>query len=291
MILVVLIVLVGLGGRRLMARCRALILLLRARRRVESDDVLRLLDRVIALYPDLALAYVLRSQALYRRGNDEAALTDADHAVRLAPRSDRSYRLRATLYDYLGKYHEAIRDLQSAIFYNPNWFAGYLDLALHYLALDEPVACIKVLEALGCRAGTHPLHYNALVMAGLVYEENLRDFDEAIRLYSRAIELMPERRVAHLMRGWALRTQGEYQAAALDLLRASRCPRPSEDESLYGWLQAQYDPWLYLVAHSADDRNAWLNALRHSELVGARPGAPAAAPRRRSPGRPQIYLN
>ncbi len=248
--------------------------LIRQEQRLE--EALRMMEQVLAQQPDHALAYVLRSQVLYKLGADTEALADADQAIRLAPRSYRGYMLRALLHDYFGEYHNAIRDLQSALFYNPRWLVGYLDLALHYLALGEPERSLRVLLALSLRAEGHSLHYNALVMSGLVYEENFNDFDAAIQSYSRAIEVAPERRVAYLMRGWALRAQGDYRAAAEDLLQASACTQPPEDEGLYDWIQAQYDPWLYLVAHDPRDRNAWLAALKRGVVAHA---APAPGPR------------
>lgn len=274
---------------------RALVLVLRARQLVEREKdrpslALPLLNRAIALNPKLALAYVLRSQVFYWLGDDDAALADADRGIRLGPRDYRAYMVRAVLHDYFGDYREAVRDLESAIFYNSQWLVGYLDLALHHLALNEPEKCLTVLKALGAHANRHPLHYNALVMTGLVYEENIRDFDQAIKQYSHAIELAPNRRVAYLMRAWALRAQGEYSAAATDLLRAAKCPQPPEDKGLYGWLQAQYDPWLYLVANDPEDRNAWLAILKHSSEL-ARVPTDKPPTNFRPPGHSRFHLN
>ena len=271
-LLALLVILLLMFVRFAVPRLHAAALLLQARNLIKrgghTSEALHLLTHVLALCPTFALAYVLRSQVRFQRGEDAEALADADRAVRHAPRNYRVYMLRALLRDYFGEYDEAIRDLQSAIFYNPNWREGYLDLAMHHLALGAPERSLEALEMLNARAGRHPLRYNALVMAGLIYEENLCDFDTAIRYYSQAIALTPDRRVAHLMRAWALRAQGNYQAAATDLLYAARCPQPPEDKGLYDWLQAPYDPWLYLVAQDLDDHNAWRAVLRSDRLGG-----------------------
>jgi tetratricopeptide (TPR) repeat protein len=267
---------------------QAIALLFRARNSLSNGhpslEILQLLSRAIRLHPRLALAYVLRGQVWCRLGADERAMEDVNTAVRLSPRNYRAYMVRAWLHDYFGNYQQAIDDLRTAILCNPDWHVGYLDLALHYLALGDAAHSLEVLERLSMRRRGRALRYDALVMAGQVYEENLNDFDAAVRSYSLAVALEPRRRVAYLMRAWALRSRGHYRAAAEDLLSAAKCPRPVTDQELYGWLQAQHDSWLYLVAHDPDERDAWRAVLQNGDLVYITDGDYTASD-------PQIFLN
>jgi tetratricopeptide (TPR) repeat protein len=273
-----------LGVYHTAPRIRAANLYRRAQRLVALGDyseALPLLSRAIELHPRLHLAYVLRSRVLRQLGFIDHALADAEEAARRAPGDRHSHVARARLLDEFGQRREAMEALQRALQYDPAWLPGYLDLAMHHMALGDAERSLGVLGQLSASASARdPLLYDALVLAGRVYEANLGDFDTAVMAYSRAITLAPERKTGYLVRAWALRTQGDYHHAAEDLVHAAQCAQHTADQSLLHRLQSQEPVPIPIIDRLAaadlelddvplDDRQAWLDrlAVRHFPTV------------------------
>ncbi|MCC7353452.1 MAG: PDZ domain-containing protein [Anaerolineae bacterium] len=72
-------------------------------------------NRIIALAPDLEIAYTQRARLLLGTGEVEGAATDASRALALDPSRREAYMVRATAYASLGRNDEAIADTTRAL--------------------------------------------------------------------------------------------------------------------------------------------------------------------------------
>lgn len=221
-------------------------------------------NRAVSLNPNNGAAYMVRA-TIYRGMDDlDLAADDANTAIRLLPRSPAARLARAKVFEHRNLIDEAIRDLQIALQDNPEWFAGYLELAqMQVRGLDYETA-VDTLRDLSRVANTDEILYDALIMAGWIYEEKLKDLDAAIALYSRAIPLLPDRKIGYMRRAYAYNARGDVYQATEDLLRgAQRLPTP-EDAGQYYWLQAVCYGRRYTLTGEHADKEAWVKALENS---------------------------
>jgi tetratricopeptide (TPR) repeat protein len=270
--------------------------------RGEYRRAIPLLSRAIKLVPYRARAYVSRSLAYTGIGQMDLAVDDAESAVRLAPELPEARLARARVYGYRGLYDDAIRDLQTAISYNPQWLVGYLELARMHIKSQDYHSGLKTLERLRETTTSADARYEAWMLAGWIHEEKLHDMDEAIANYTRAIPILPNRKIGYLRRAYAYRARGDMRQAAEDLLRAAqRLPTP-EDNGQYHWLRAICYGHRYTITKDPADLKAWFDALEHSAKDDAPQYGTQAkqwlemlrtkqTPDNVFPPRPIIYLN
>ncbi len=263
----------GIGSLMIAPNLRAKALLYYGREMVELADYPRAmayLNKAATLAPYAPSVYIARSMAYKGLGHVDLAFEDADRAVNLAPDLVAGRLARARLFADYGLLEEAREDLLHALEQHPAWSVGYLELAQVQLALNDPEGSLRALDTLVSRLPDDPeITYDALILAGKIYEENLNDLDAAIESYSRAIPLAPDRKIGYLRRSWALRIRGDLQQAAEDLLEAASRPKLAEDEDLYHWIRAQCYAWRYMITRDRRDRAAWVEALRRSAAEDA----------------------
>jgi tetratricopeptide (TPR) repeat protein len=245
-----------------------------ARKLIEAErfhDALPGLNRAIELCPRLANAYIARSAAYAGMSQIDLAVEDAERAVMVAPHLPESRLVRARLYSYRGLHEDAIQDLRAGIREKPDWATGYLELAQLQIKLEDYESSLATLRDLDLRTSSDGTRYDSLVFAGWVYEDKLNDLDGAIATYTRAIPIMPDRKVGYLRRAYAYRTRGDLYQAAEDLLRAAQRPPTPEDAGQYHWLRSVCYGRRYTITSDERDLTAWISALERSVREDAPP--------------------
>jgi adenylate cyclase len=121
----------------------------RLRRSAEAERELR---RALELNPNFALAHALLGASLAARGNHQAAIDGAQHALRLSP-SDRSVGMFASMAlmgAHLGaqRYAESITWARLMIETNPEHIAGHIYLTAALAMQGEMTAAAGAREAL-----------------------------------------------------------------------------------------------------------------------------------------------
>jgi tetratricopeptide (TPR) repeat protein len=252
----------------------ATLLVEQSRKLIEAEqfqEALLILNRAIDLCPRLADAYITRSAAYAGISQLDLAVEDAERAVRVAPRLPESRLARARLYSYRGLHEDAIHDLLAGIREKPDWSTGYLELAQLHVKLQDYESGLAALRDLSVRTSSDSIRYDSLILTGWIYEEKMNDLDRAIAAYTRAIPLLPDRKIGYLRRAYAYRTRGDLHQAAEDLLRAAQREPTPEDAGQYHWLRAACYGRRYTITGDERDLAAWIDALEHS----AREDAPS----------------
>jgi len=259
----------ALATRLIRPHVEARVLVDQAGRLVQSGRyrlALQIASRAIEMKPGLADAFVVRSAAYAGLGQIDMAVDDADQAVRIAPKTTSARLARARMNSYRGLHEDALRDLQAALRERPDWAVGYMEMAQLYVKLNEYDKTLSTLETLTRHPTTPEMRYDAILLSGWVYEEKLNDLEQAIASYSRAIPLLPDRKVGYLRRALAYRMRGDMYQYAEDLLRAAeRRPTP-EDDGQYHWLRAICYRRRYVVTQDRRDLLAWIVALERSAM-------------------------
>jgi len=81
----------------------------------DPDTAIQSCTAMLELQPTNAAAYNNRAWALHLKGEDAAALPDAEKAVTLAPSSAPSLETRAEIYEKLGHRRDAVADYRAAL--------------------------------------------------------------------------------------------------------------------------------------------------------------------------------
>jgi tetratricopeptide (TPR) repeat protein len=212
----------------------------------------------------MAGAYITRCAAYAGTGQLDRAVADAEQAVKIAPRQTEARLLRARLFTHRGLYEEAIHDLQAGLHANPGWTDGYLELAQLQIRVQHYESGLATLRDLSLHTASERTRYDALMMTGWIYEEKLNDLDSAIASYTRAIPILPDRKVGYLRRAYAYRSRGDLYQTAEDLLRAAQRPPMLEDVGQYHWLRAACYGRRYTITNDERDLTAWIKALEQS---------------------------
>jgi tetratricopeptide (TPR) repeat protein len=116
------------------------------------------------------------------RGQDDRAIDDYDHAIRLNPNDARAFSNRGNAYARKGQDDRAIEDYDQAIRLNPNLAEAFGDRGIAYSRKGQ-------------------------------YDRAIEDFDQVIRLNPKDAE-------AFYNRGLALRELGQQARAAADFAKA-----------------------------------------------------------------------
>lgn len=262
-------ILVALGGAAALARphVEAQRLIDMARNYILQEqfrNALLAASRALELAPHLSNAYIVRGAAYAGLGQLDMAIEDAEQAVRVAPHDPEARRARARLYSYRGLHEDAPPDMNSSLHGSPEWVAAQFEIAQLYARLRDYDSSLSALHALTADELPPETRYDALVAVGWLYEDKLKDLDNALHSYTRAIPLQPDRKLGYLRRAFVYRSRGDHFQAAEDFLRASERAPTAEDAGKYHWLRAICLGRRYLITHDERDMQAWLTALERS---------------------------
>ncbi|MCC7205654.1 MAG: tetratricopeptide repeat protein [Anaerolineae bacterium] len=247
----------GVEARQLLVTARDHIL------REQFPDALQAASRALELAPHLSSGYIVRGAAYAGLGQLDLAIHDAEQAVRVAPHDPEARRARARLYSYRGLHSDEAQP-RTSLHGSPEWVAAQFEMAQLYARLRDYERSLSALQALTADELPAETRYNALVAAGWLYEDKLKDLDNALHSYTRAIPLQPDRKLGYLRRAFVYRSRGDHFQAAEDFLRAAERAPTAEDEGKYHWLRAVCFGRRYLITQDERDMRAWLAALQRS---------------------------
>jgi tetratricopeptide (TPR) repeat protein/TolB-like protein len=147
--------------------------------KLNAEDSRRYLEKAVELDPAFAIAYLRLSMTCRFMADPEAARGALDKAIRFSDKATEKERLR----------------IEAAS-------------ALH-IEKDQP----RYFRILGQLAEAFPRDKEALRGLGDYYVQTAREFDKAVELYKRALELDPDYTFALNMLGLTYKVQGDYEKA------------------------------------------------------------------------------
>ena len=173
--------------------------------------------RTVELAPGYGYAYNNRAWAYYFLGRYDEALSDLDRALELGPVDGPAYYARAIVHEQLGRYDEAIEDYTSAIELDPEYALAYNNRAWVYCQKGEYAMALEDVEKALSSIGDDesfviPI---ALTTRGNIYR-GLKRYDEAMADIERALELNPDFFWAYYSRGLLYRELGKKKKAKED---------------------------------------------------------------------------
>jgi tetratricopeptide (TPR) repeat protein len=225
---------------------------------------LALVDRRLAAHPKDALMYYFRARLYYEQGAGDKALAEADKAIELGYAQEISHLLKALIRGrLLGDYRGQKELSAKALTFDPTYDEAYVVRAEAEYALGEYKACaadadsfsnmrraetdgyeyaLLCREALGDYAGAEaaglrilkikPAAHSAYWRLGRLYAaQGLRK--KAIKNFTEAIRLNPNRPQYYLDRARACEEEGDLSCAAWDYYAATGWKEVSAYASYY----------------------------------------------------------
>lgn len=134
------------------------------------EEARRLIDGVLAIVPDHALAHMQMAHILMLEGDLPAARLEAELAVALDPNSADGHHVLASVLNCLGMHNEALRSVRHAITLNPGKPGFYLVvMAEAFIALKQYSEALAVTDKIIDERPTWIMAriYKALTLEGL----------------------------------------------------------------------------------------------------------------------------
>lgn len=190
-----------------------------ARRALNPEvDVLSDLDEAVALDPALGVAFIERADYFLAEGNTETALIDLDAAASSLPESPLVHLYRARAYIAQENFQEALNSAHRANELDITLVDSYLYIGLALHGNGEPQQALNQLRTYTLYEKQNPTSWLAMAEA---YKE-LKDPDEALKAYDKALELDPALIFIYLTRAALLMEMGETEEAFNSLDKARR---------------------------------------------------------------------
>ena len=192
---------------------------------------------VLARYPRFEEAYYGRGLAYANSMQPALAIVDYTQAIKLNPKDKRYYVNRAAAYLHLESddrardAKEALRDCESALALDPDYYEAYFARALARDRLGELDKSLEDYSHLLEKFPGNPQNKETLANRGTVYNK-LGQNDKELQDYNAALALDPTHHGARFNRGAAFMDLGEYDKAIADFTRLIEL-RP-DDAPAYG---------------------------------------------------------
>jgi tetratricopeptide (TPR) repeat protein len=190
------------------------------------EEAVPALMKSLALKPDQAGAHFYLGIVHSSMGQDDEALKEFVAEIPISPNEDAAYSNAAALYEKQGKLDEALEYYKKAAEANPKRADLHASMAGIYEKKGNKTAAEAEYKAL---ADIDP--NNAAVTwynIGALAKNNDRN-EEAVRAFTKAVELDPNYAVAHRELGYALVKQGDFKGAAVHFNRyVALAPKASD---------------------------------------------------------------
>lgn len=175
-------------------------------------------SKAIELNPNYAEAYNNRaaSRAKLKDSNTDACIDDWEKAIQLNPNIPEPYVNLGVVYHELGKYSEALRNLNKAIEINPNLAVAYYNRGRTFANMGNYNMATKDYDHAIELDPNNILIYNA---RGLLFSE-LKHYDRALDDLNKAIEKDPKNASSYVNRGNVYYNSENYKSAAKDYRKA-----------------------------------------------------------------------
>ncbi len=209
--------------------------------REEYAEAIDDFGRALAIDPQDAQTYSNRGVAFEKQGAFELALTDYDRALELAPNLVLPRINRGNACRLMGDYEGSIAAYNDAILHFPKGGSIYSRRAYTYFQQGDYEAAIRDFDEarrLGHITAESELH------RGHAYHA-LRQPEEAVAAFSKAIELDPSNAFAYGICGWNQAKLGRLAEAKTNLLECLRL-EPNNSQALFSMgvvLQIEGDLW------------------------------------------------
>lgn len=193
------------------------------------DQALADFDAAIEINPGLARAYVNRSVLYLEKNEMEKSLQDFNRYISLLPACDARGRIlklpladamrhRAEIYFRMGRYGEALADIETAIKLDPFNPDNYLNRALVYMRLGEYG---KAVEDFNLCHQSDPSNADIINNRGVCYL-NAGDLRSALNDFNQAIILNGRNPSYYMNRALAYRKSGRIAEARQDARTAEK---------------------------------------------------------------------
>ncbi|WP_293144537.1 serine/threonine-protein kinase [Okeania sp. SIO3I5] len=147
-----------------------------------------------------------------RDGNQQAAISDYNRAIKLNPSEAKYFYKRGNAYYESENYQNAIDDYSEAIALNPSYVNAYFNRGVAYFDRQNyPGAIDDLTQVLRLK----PQDAEAYYKRGLVYYKS-QNYDAAIKDYTQVIRLQPNDVDAYQSRGVARAANNDLQGSIAD---------------------------------------------------------------------------
>ena len=134
-----------------------------------------------------------RAYAQQVAGNLADAILLYRRSIKVYPTAE-AHTFLGWTYSFLGRYDDAMEECKRAIEVDPAFGNPYNDIGAYLIELDRPREAIEWLEKATLATRYEAPHYPWMNL-GRVYERT-GQWEEAIRCYRKALEIMPDYEVA-----------------------------------------------------------------------------------------------
>ena len=206
----------------------------------EYDKSIEAFSASIALNKNLSRSYYNRGSDYLAIGEHNKAIEDFNRAIKLNPSDASSYNNRSICYGELGQYDNQIKDISKAILIRPNDDVYYFNRGhAHYEKEKYSLAVEDFSKAIKLKPTSD--YYCA---RGSAYG-NMGKREQAIKDYTKAIEITSHNEMAYLNRGLQYKDNSQYDLAITDLGKALSL-NPKYLKALYNraiiyQIQGRYD--------------------------------------------------
>jgi tetratricopeptide (TPR) repeat protein len=177
-----------------------------------------LFSHVLEVTQNNYVAYNGRGIAYFKLGRYQEAIEDLNKALRIRPDFDAAYNNRGIVYVDLGRYQEAIEDLGQVIRIRPDYAEAYNNLGAVYGQLGRWQEAVKVcVQAVKIKPDYAEAHSNL----GFAYSQ-LGRWQEAIEAYRQAIKMDPDLALTYNHLGTALAKLDRWPEAVESYQQAIR---------------------------------------------------------------------
>jgi tetratricopeptide (TPR) repeat protein len=199
------------------------------------DEAENAFNRALQLAPDAAGVLLQRARLLAVRGEKERAIADIDKALEIAPEDVSARVLRARIRQQAGETEKALADLEDILRDDPNTAAALELRGLIAAEREDYASAIRDFRRLVHANGDDPVLVAQLGTLFLVAKQPR----EAIRRFTRALEIDEENFPSRRGRSDAEISIGDHKAALADLEKALEL-RPDDTGILnnLAWLLA-----------------------------------------------------
>ena len=173
------------------------------------------LNKAIELNPKSPSIYCLRAVIEHRLGYEDLALADCSRAIKLNPKFARAYNDRGIVeMDTFRDFEAAMTDFNEAIKLAPNASPPYVNRAWVKRRLKDTRGAIKDLNRV---IQLNPRHASAYALLGCI-QNDLFQFQDALESFRKAVEIDSSAEYCRI-RIWLIRVRlGERAAATKELV-------------------------------------------------------------------------
>ena len=163
-------------------------------------------------------AHCNRGNIFAEKGQDSLALVDYNKALEVDSSDAKVFTNRAGIYVKLKQYPLAEKDFEKAFALNPTLDVLFRNRALYYKYINENEKAIADIQTY---LKTNPGDAKMISTAGQCFQ-NLKQFEESVKWFSRAIELDPGNGMYWANRSFSESNLGEMDKAREDILKAQQ---------------------------------------------------------------------